>query len=276
MTVAPASAKPLHITLIGCGKMGSAMMHGWLSQDLIETAVIIDPHGIEDALLHNSRVSHFHAMPDRPITSDVLVLAVKPQILQDACAAITAHITPQTLILSIAAGQSLSSLGSIFGAQHPIIRSMPNTPAAIGKGITAAIKNSHVTEDQCAHAQSLLHAIGRIEWIMDETLMDAITALSGSGPAYIFYMIEALAKAGETLGLSAQSAMTLARQTVIGSAALAESTPNITSENLRKNVTSPNGTTQAALDVLMDGRYQDILSQALIAARDRSIDLNKS
>ena len=180
------------------------------------------------------------------------------------------------LILSIAAGQSLAALESFFAAGQPVVRSMPNTPAAIGKGVSAAITNRHVSDKQKAMASRLLEASGTVSWIADESLMDAITALSGSGPAYVFYLIEALAKAGETIGLDPQLSMSLARQTVIGSAALAEDSCDIPAEILRKNVTSPGGTTEAALKILMDGEFQALLNEALKAAKDRGIELGKS
>lgn len=253
--------------------MGQALLCAWLKNDLSETVTVIDPH--HNPELNDSRISHFSEYPhDIKIPTDILVIAVKPQILKDIFEPIVNYIDHNTAILSIAAGQSLSSLEDIFGAKKSIIRSMPNTPAAIGKGMSVAIANKNTTIQQRDAANQLLLAAGHVEWIEDEALMDAVTALSGSGPAYIFYFIECLAKAGENIGLEKNMAITLARQTVIGSAALAETEPHISAEILRKNVTSPNGTTQAGLEVLMDGQFQNILIETLTAAQKRSKELN--
>ena len=263
------------ITLIGCGKMGGAMMRSWLDNDLVESIDIIDPSPLSSELMNDSRISYAAKYGGEEITSDILILAIKPQILKDASAEIAKNLSDNTVLLSIAAGQSLATLENIFGSDKAIIRTMPNTPASIGKGISVCVANSHVNDKQKNIAQNLLDATGKNLWVEDESLMDAVTALSGSGPAYIFYLIEALANAGEKLGLSKEMSITLARQTVIGSAALAEQEPNTSAATLRKNVTSPKGTTEAALNVLMDGRFQDILNEALSAAKSRGGELNK-
>ena len=152
---------------------------------------------------------------------------------------------------------------------------MPNTPAAIGKGMTVACANTKVSAKQKSMTENLLDTLGVTDWLENETLFDAVTGLSGSGPAYIFYMIEAMAKAGTTLGLEPGFAMKLARQTVIGSAALAEREASLPASKLRENVTSPNGTTAAALSVLMDGKFQDIITTAIAKASARSKELSQ-
>ena len=264
------------LTLVGCGKMGSALLSGWISKNLLSRAVIIEPNDVPEFLLAHKEVTHLRQAGHTPVDTDIVILATKPQTLAQAVGAMKNNTSKDALILSIAAGQSLAALESFFAAGQPVVRSMPNTPAAIGKGVSAAITNRHVSDKQKAMASRLLEASGTVSWIADESLMDAITALSGSGPAYVFYLIEALAKAGETIGLAPQLSMSLARQTVIGSAALAEDSSDTPADILRKNVTSPGGTTEAALKILMDGKFQALLNEALKAAKDRGIELGKS
>lgn len=266
-------AKTYCATLIGCGKMGSAMMTSWLKNGLVSRVNVVDPSPLPAHLSNDPRVHYYPSYQEDMPNSDILILAVKPQILKEASQKIANNISSKTVLLSIAAGQHLSTLESIFGSDQPIIRTMPNTPAAIGKGISVSVSNKHVTSAQKEIADTLLRASGEHKWIEDERLMDAVTALSGSGPAYIFHFIEALADAGEKLGLDADLSMSLARQTVIGSAALAEHDGEASAATLRQNVTSPGGTTQAALEVLMDGRFQTILDEALNAAKKRSQEL---
>lgn len=255
--------------------MGHALLCAWLRNDLVNTIIVVDPHNKPD--FNDDRIRYFQKYPSNlGAPADILVIAVKPQILKQAFESIISQIDLHTGILSIVAGSSISTLESVFGSGRSIIRSMPNTPASIGKGISVAIANKNTNAVQRHAANQLLRAAGIVEWIEDEQLMDAVTALSGSGPAYIFHLIECLAKAGENIGIEKNIAMTLARQTVIGSAALAEADAEIPAEILRKNVTSPNGTTQAGLDVLMDGKFQDILTQTLTAAQKRSKELNNA
>ncbi len=270
----PHDAKAYCATLIGCGKMGGAMMASWLENGLVSRVSVVDPSPLPAHLSDDPRVHYYPSYQEDIAASNILILAVKPQILKEASQKIANDISSETVLLSIAAGQRLSTLESIFGSDQPIIRTMPNTPAAIGKGVSVSIANQHVTPEQKEIANTLLRASGEHKWIEDEGLMDAVTALSGSGPAYIFHFIEALADAGKKLGLDADLAMSLARQTVIGSAALAEHDGNVSAETLRKNVTSPGGTTQAALETLMDGRFQAILDEALNAAKKRSQELS--
>lgn len=263
---------PLSIALIGCGKMGSAMLRGWLSAGMTHAAYVVEPGHLPPELAHNPVIKHLHDANTLPIT-DVLVLAVKPQSIAEVCAALSPD--PSTLIVSIAAGQKLSNFEKHFGETHPIIRAMPNTPAAIAKGMTVLVGNKAITRDHHEMATQLLSATGHVEWVKDEELMDAVTALSGSGPAYVFHLIEVMTQAGIDCGLDADFARSLARQTVIGSAALAEVEHETPAEHLRKNVTSPGGTTEAALNVLMNGEVQDIFTRALTAATARSKELSK-
>ncbi|MDB5490642.1 MAG: proC [Micavibrio sp.] len=256
------------VTLVGCGKMGSAMVRGWVASKVADTIYVIEPSGLPGDLQNMAEVE----LVEQTLPSDIIVLAVKPQMMDAVCRTLA----PGTAtILSIAAGQKIANFEKYFGDTHPVIRAMPNTPAAIGEGMTVAVANKNVTPGIRNIADRLLRATGRVEWIDDETLMDAVTALSGSGPAYVFYLIEVLAKAGEASGLAPVFAMSLARQTVIGSAALAGYDAETPAETLRQNVTSPGGTTEAALNVLMDGRMQDLFSEALNAATSRSKELSK-
>ncbi|MDH5722363.1 MAG: pyrroline-5-carboxylate reductase [Alphaproteobacteria bacterium] len=271
------STKPqkARITLVGCGKMGGALLRGWVDSHMIESAIVIDPHQASDLFSDNKAIEFLNTPPKSyDKGSDLLIIAVKPQILHESGKEIAKTLPISVPILSIAAGQNLTSLGNIFGSSRPIIRTMPNTPASIGKGMSVCVSNANTSSAQKQLAQMLLETSGKVEWIEEESLMDAVTALSGSGPAYVFYLIEMLEKSGIELGLPPEMARILSRQTVIGSAALAEHDPDIPASVLRENVTSPGGTTEAALRVLMDGRAQNILTEALIAAKQRSKDLN--
>jgi pyrroline-5-carboxylate reductase len=256
------------VTLVGCGKMGSAMVRGWVASKVADKIYVIEPSGLPGDLQNMDIVE----LVEQTVPSDIIVLAVKPQMMDAVCQTLDPG---SATILSIAAGQKIANFEKHFGDAQPVIRSMPNTPAAIGEGMTVAVANKNVTPAIRKIADDLLRATGQVEWIDNEELMDAVTALSGSGPAYVFYLIETLAKAGESVGLTTGFAMTLARQTVIGSAALAADDSETPAAILRKNVTSPGGTTEAALNVLMDGRMQDLFSEALAAATARSKELSK-
>lgn len=264
-----AAAQAPHILLVGCGKMGGAMVRGWLEAGCAERVTILEPNPLP---VSDARITHIHSAND--ITpADMVVLAVKPQIMADVCATLKPHIGADTPVLSIAAGQTTRAIEGYFHDGRPVIRAMPNLPAAIGKGITAAYANAN----GAAHkdlADMSLRAVGDCVWLDDESRMDAVTAISGSGPAYLFYLIEALSEAAQKLGLPATIAEGLARQTVIGAAALAEADAQTPVATLRENVTSKGGTTEAALSVLMDGRWQDILNDATAKATARSEELS--
>lgn len=260
----PASARP-HVLLVGCGKMGGAMLRGWLDGDSVAGVTVLEPG---DLPFTDPRITHRRSA-ERIGQADMTVLAIKPQVLPDVCTALKPHISADLPVLSIAAGQTIAAIQAALHAGQPVIRAMPNTPAAIGKGITAAVASAQAQASR-AMADNLLAAGGPLVWLADESMMDAVTAVSGSGPAYVFYLIEALAAAGEKAGLPAAMAALLARQTIIGAAALAEADAQTPAPVLRENVTSPNGTTAAALSVLMDGRWQEILTEAVQAAAARS------
>ncbi len=258
------------MVLLGCGKMGSAMLAGWLASGLSATSVwVLDPHP-SDWLIGTG--VHVNAgVPDAPA---VALIAVKPQMMGDALPSMAALGDGDTVFLSVAAGTSIATYETALGAQSPIIRAMPNTPAAVGRGITAIVGNTHVTAAQMDMAETLLCAVGQVVRLNDEAQMDAVTAVSGSGPAYVFHLIETLAAAGTSQGLPSDLAMQLAKATVGGAGQLAEDADDDPT-TLRINVTSPGGTTQAALEVLMnevDG-FPALLARAVKAATDRSRDL---
>lgn len=266
------------IGLAGCGKMGTAMVRGWLSAGLVSQIDILDPHGLPPELALEEKISYCKDEDMFVATSgtwDMLVVAVKPQIMEEFCSGIAKAIPSNLPVLSIAAGQTIESFKNRLGTGRPIIRSMPNTPAAIGKGMTVACATTDTAEPVKDIATALLGAMGPVEWTDNESLLDAVTAVSGSGPAYVFYLIEALAEAGVKAGLNKDLSMTLARQTVIGSAALAEAESTLPASTLRENVTSPNGTTEAALAVLMDGRLQELMNEAVQKAAERSRELSR-
>lgn len=256
--------------------MGSAMLKGWLNSDIPATYNIVEPYGQPDFTIGDNRITYGKTVADiknSVAASNICILAVKPQMMMEVCEALKHIIDKECLILSIAAGQTITNFEDYFGSDQPIIRVMPNTPASIGQGMSVAVANQNASTNQKDIVTQLLDCSGKTAWIEDESLMNAVTAVSGSGPAYIFHLIEALAKSGEEVGLDKDLAMTLARQTVIGSAALAGSEEDTPTSTLRENVTSPNGTTAAALGVLMDGRFQKILDEALTAAKTRGEEL---
>lgn len=258
------------LVLLGCGKMGSAMLKGWLAKGLPASSVWVSDPAPSDWL----RAQGVQINAPLPKAPAVLVVAVKPQMMGAALPSMQALGGGRTLVISIAAGTPLAQFTALFGAQTPIIRAMPNTPAAVGRGITALIGNEVVTSEHLTGAETLLQAIGQTVRLEAEAQMDAVTALSGSGPAYVFHLIEALAAAGEAEGLSADMALALARATVGGAGQLAEEADESPSE-LRVNVTSPNGTTQAALEVLMDAAtgLSPLIRRTVAAAAERSKEL---
>jgi pyrroline-5-carboxylate reductase len=269
------SANTADVVLVGAGKMGQALIRGWLAQGLAPhaiTALDPDPSAELTSLAAESGIKLNPAQPPRHV--DALVLAVKPQIYAQAAGALKHLIGPSTLIISIMAGKTINAIANALGP-HPeapaIVRAMPNTPAAIGRGIAGLCANSATSAPQKQLAEKLLRATGQALWVDTEDMIDAVTALSGSGPAYVFYLVEALAASGERLGLDPKLAMTLARATVEGSGALLASATHVSAAQLRINVTSPGGTTAAALEVLMaeDG-LQPLLDRALEAARARA------
>jgi pyrroline-5-carboxylate reductase len=272
------SARPLAhlsgtILLAGAGKMGSALLEGWL-------ALGLDPGSI--VVIEPAPAGHLTALADRGLVLNprrdkvgeiaAVMIAVKPQIAPEVMPVLAPFVGAATAVVSIMAGRTLRFLeAALPGAA--LIRAMPNTPAAIGRGITVAVANARVSNEQRALVNTLLSTVGAVEWATDETLMDAVTALSGSGPAYVFLLAEAMARAGVAAGLPAALADTLARATVAGSGELLHRSP-LAAATLRQHVTSPGGTTAAALDVLMapDG-LEALLTKAIAAATKRSRDL---
>ena len=263
------------VMLVGAGKMGMALAAGWLDAGLPPTnLILVDPApGIPALQLAEDYGLTIHREA-AGLEPNVLVLAVKPQIIGQVMEGLKAVVGPHTLVLSIAAGISLARLSAGLGTTR-VVRTMPNTPAQIGKGITGAVAGADTDEADRAAAEALLAAAGHTVWFEEEGALDAVTAVSGSGPAYVFNLVEALAAAGEQQGLDPAIALDLARWTVIGSAALMEADPAHPSV-LRHNVTSPNGTTAAALAVLMaeDG-LTPLMARAVDAARKRSEELGR-
>jgi pyrroline-5-carboxylate reductase len=260
------------LVLLGCGKMGTALLDGWLARGLGPGAVtVLEPR--PSARLEALAGQGLRLNAGLPADPAVAVLAVKPQSMGDALPKVAALGNGRTAFLSIAAGTPIRTLEAALGGSTPIVRAMPNTPAAIGRGITALVGNAHADTAALALAEALMQAVGQTVRLQDEALMDAVTAVSGSGPAYVFLMIEALAAAGEAEGLGRELALALARATVAGAGALAESTERSPAE-LRVDVTSPGGTTAAALAVLMhDDGLPALMRRAVAAAAARSREL---
>lgn len=266
-----------HLMLVGCGRMGSAMLDGWLSTGALAQVTVVEPNpAVAQAYADQPtvQVAATLAQVSVPLGADAILLAVKPQMMADVLDALAPVMPqPRPLVLSVAAGSGIGLFERALGP-GPVVRIMPNTPAAVGKGMSVLCANTACTADQRAFAEALMTSVGCTAWIETEAQMDAVTAISGSGPAYVFHLIEAMAVAGERLGLPAEVAMTLARQTVIGAAALAEAQPNTTAEALREAVTSPGGTTAAALSVLARPEaLAHLVTQAAQAAAKRSAEL---
>lgn len=265
------------LLLVGAGKMGGALLAGWLRQGLDPKSVYVqDPAPSDDtaALLAS------HGIPAEteaglPAAPAVVVAAVKPQVMDVVLASLAPRIGPETVVLSIAAGKTLASLASRLPRGTAVVRAMPNTPAAIGRGMTVACANAAVSPDQALQCTALLAAVGEVIFIDDEALLDAATAVSGSGPAYVFLLAECLAEAGEEAGLPPDLAARLARETVAGAGELLHRS-DLSPAELRKNVTSPKGVTAEALDVLMgkDGLAR-LLKRAVKKAAKRSRELAK-
>lgn len=262
------------LVLVGAGKMGGAMLAGWLERGLDPKGVVlVDPAPPPEmaALIEDRGLVHRTAPPE-DLTASVLVVAVKPQVMDAVLPGLRGVVGEGTVAVSVAAGKTLAALESGLGP-CAVVRSMPNTPAQVGRGITVAVGNDRVTTAQKVLVTGLLSAVGKVDWVSDEALIDAVTAVSGSGPAYVFYLVEALTEAGRKAGLPDALAAKLARATVEGAGELLFQSP-LDPATLRRNVTSPNGTTAAALAVLMaDDGLQPILDRAVEAAARRSREL---
>lgn len=261
--------------------MGASLAQGWVRSN-IKKIDVIDPNPLPTHLIPTITryTPDIHSLSPASTPYTAIILAVKPNLITEVCTALSHRSDlcgPDTLVLSVAAGRETKSIAALLPTNTPIIRAMPNLPASVGHGITALYTSSHTPNTVRELAQRLCAAVGEVVWINDENLMDAVTALSGSGPAYLFLLIDIMANAGVTLGLPPETAMNLSRQTVIGAAHMAEQSPELSAMTLRESVTSPGGTTAAALKILMDNPkgIADLFTRALTAARDRSLELRK-
>jgi pyrroline-5-carboxylate reductase len=253
--------------------MGQALLQGWLAAGTVSAVEAVEPDvGIVPA---DPRVGARASVADVPadFRPDAVLVAVKPQMMDTAAPGLRPFVGDGTVVVSIAAGRTLAYFTGLFGAATPVVRAMPNTPAAVGRGMTVCCATPTATAAQRDLAHRLLAAVGGVEWVDDEDLIDPVTAVSGGGPAYVFLLIEALAEAGRKQGLPADLAMRIARATVAGSGELARLSDE-SAARLRENVTSPGGTTRAALDVLMgEGGMQPLFDAAIAAATRRAREL---
>ncbi|MFO1115731.1 MAG: pyrroline-5-carboxylate reductase [Beijerinckiaceae bacterium] len=267
------TSRPSSIVLFGAGKMGFALLQGWADLGLVGPDVtVLEPFPSEELkALCAARGVRLNP-PDEDLSRpQTLALAIKPQALDAAAPRLARLAGPQTLVLSILAGKGIADIQARAPEAGAIIRAMPNTPAAIGRGITAAAASPGVTAVHRAIADTLLSAVGAVDWVDDEGLIDAVTAVSGSGPAYVFLLAECLAEAGRAAGLPPDLAARLARHTVSGSGELMHRSPELQPSQLRVNVTSPGGTTEAALGVLMaDDGLKPLMQKAVAAAVARA------
>ena len=260
------------LVLLGCGKMGTALLTGWLTAGVPPGSVwVIEPNPTDWL-----KATGVHLNAGVPPAPAVALLAVKPQMMGAALPALQALGSGKTLFVSIAAGTTIATFEAALGDRTPIVRTMPNTPAMVGRGITALCRNAHVSDTDFALAHDLMGAVGQVVTLTGEDQIDAVTAVSGSGPAYVFHLIETMAAAGEAEGLPPEVAMQLARVTVCGAGELAFQSPEAAAQ-LRINVTSPGGTTAAALGVLMDPDtgFPSLLRRAVKAAADRGRELGQ-
>lgn len=259
------------ILLVGCGKMGGAMLAGWLDRGVAAADVVVVEPSLPALAAGVAVVGDAAAVPV-DFAPEVVVLAVKPQVMAEVLPPY-ARYAGDAVFLSIAAGKTIDFFQGILGENAAVVRAMPNTPAAVRRGITVAVPNARVDAAARAVCDGLLQAVGEVAWSDDEGLMDAVTAVSGSGPAYVFLLAECLARAGVAAGLPEDLASRLARATVAGAGELLHQSPDA-AETLRRNVTSPGGTTAAALSVLMaETGLQPLLTDAVAAATRRGREL---
>lgn len=262
------------VTFIGGGNMATALVSGLVNPPRSHLKIrVCDPN--EQAREHLERtfaVPTFASSEAAIDGADIIVLAVKPQIMSQVLKGLSANVKDEQLIISIAAGITINSIRNTLGAQQAVIRSMPNTPALVGHGITGIVAGANCTQLHHQWAEEILSAAGEVVWLEDESLMDAVTAISGTGPAYFFLLAEALAAAAREMGLPAETSDRLASITCFGAGAMLASSPG-EAEELRLRVTSPGGTTQAAMVVMEDGEFRNLVFRAAEAARDRSREL---
>ncbi|MGO4705496.1 pyrroline-5-carboxylate reductase [Microvirga sp. 2MCAF38] len=269
-----ASDLPSSLVLVGAGKMGGAMLEGWLAVGMPASAVtVVDPRP-SDEMVRLCTERGIALNPTTVKSPAVLVFAIKPQMLDEAAPTINSWLGSDTLIVSILAGKTIGNLLEKMPNAKAVIRAMPNLPASVGRGATGAVANTHVSEAQKKTADALLRAVGIVEWLPSEDLIDAVTAVSGSGPAYVFHLVECLAEAGAAAGLPADLAARLARATVTGAGELLMQS-DLSPATLRQNVTSPGGTTAAALEVLMTdpAGLKTLMRDAVAAAKRRAEEL---
>lgn len=275
-------SSPSHVSptlcLVGAGNMGGAMLAGWIaSGHTAQNITVVDPKPADQmvSLMAKSGVRHVEqaSEAERP---ELIIVAVKPQLMDAVLPGLSDLVDGENALLSVAAGTTIAQLSAPFSHVRPrIIRAMPNTPAMVQRGITVCVANDRVSDAQRNMVSDVLSAVGAVEWVEDEKLMDAVTGVSGSGPAYVFHLAEALAAGGVAAGLPDGLAARLAEATVSGAGELMRQS-DLPPAQLRKNVTSPNGTTQAALEVLMaDDGFPGLLREAVKAATQRSIELAK-
>ena len=263
------------ICLVGAGNMGGALFSGWLASGIApERITVIDPSPPEKmAILISNSGAVLSREPINELNPDVLVIAVKPQLMEKVLPGLKALIGDDTVAVSVAAGTTIAMLAKHLG-NVAIVRAMPNTPALICRGITVGCPNENVSNVQRNQVSELLRAVGKVEWVEDEKQIDTVTAVSGSGPAYVFYLAECIAAAGIELGLAPELAEKLAQETIAGAGEML-SQLNLPASTLRENVTSPNGTTAAALDVLMaEPGLKDLMIRAITRAKQRSEELS--
>jgi pyrroline-5-carboxylate reductase len=262
------------ITFIGGGNMATALISGLVNPPRAHLEIrVCDPR--DEARAHLERTFGVKTHTDAGLAidgADVIVLAVKPQSMPVVLDTLAGKVRPEQLVLSIAAGITIDSINGQLGERQAVIRSMPNTPALIGHGITGIVAGRTCSDPQRHQAEEILSAAGEIVWLDDEGLMDAVTAISGTGPAYYFLLTEALAAAAVSFGLPAETADRLASITCFGAGAMLASSPGEAAE-LRRRVTSPGGTTQAAMVIMEDGNFRELVRRAAEAARDRSREL---
>jgi pyrroline-5-carboxylate reductase len=261
------------LVLAGAGKMGSALLEGWFRLGLDpKNVAVLEPQPAAEIVALAGRGLRLNPDPRTLADAAAIVIAIKPQIAAEVLPILAPLVSPSTVVVSIMAGRTLQFLAGALARPCALVRAMPNTPAAIGRGITVAVPRN-ANSAQRALSGRLLAAVGAVEWIDDETLMDAVTAVSGSGPAYVFLLAEALAQAGAAAGLPAPLAQKLARETVAGSGELLHRSP-LEAATLRENVTSPGGTTAAALAILMgENGLASLMQKAIAAATARSRQL---
>ncbi len=259
------------LLLVGCGNMGGALLSCWIAKFPAWSFSVISPTPVPDEIAAHTDVykAASEVLSSGEAVFDVIVLAVKPDVIASVCKTVEGLYGDQTLFISIAAGKTVDEIAQSLPYRQPLIRVMPNTPAQIGKAASVGFTGPFVSSEHKDAAEALFTAAGTFDWLTHENLFDAVTAVSGSGPAYVFYLIEALEQAALAEGLPPELSASLARQTLVGAAALADHQEDLPAASLREAVTSPGGTTEAGLKVLMDGRFEKILKETVKAATAR-------